>query len=105
MFNISNSQLVLLASHLGFNSLITNVQIFTVIPLARLNIYNKLKILPSRRTSYAGGNKTWQVCTLNVIAITQTAKLLLSSRVPYVKTNHSSVGVEGKGVDFHSKCS
>ena len=42
--------------------------------------------------------------TLNVVAISQTAKLLLSSSVPGIKANLTKIGVESDGVDFRFSC-
>lgn len=41
--------------------------------------------------------------TLNIIAVSQASKLLLTSGVPNVELDVSSVGVEKQWVDFNSK--
>lgn len=41
--------------------------------------------------------------TLDVVAISETSKLLLSSSVPHVETDGTEVGVEGQGMDFDTE--
>lgn len=41
--------------------------------------------------------------TLNVVTIPQASKLFLTSCVPYVKFNGTSVSVEHQRMDFHSQ--
>jgi len=41
--------------------------------------------------------------TLNVVAIAQSAKLLLPSRVPHIESDWSPVGVKKKRVNLHTK--
>ena len=42
--------------------------------------------------------------TLNVVAITKATKLLLTSCVPYIKADRSSVCIEYKWMYFNSQC-
>jgi len=40
---------------------------------------------------------------LNIVSVTETAKLLLTSSVPYVKSDGASIRVENKGMDFNTE--
>lgn len=40
---------------------------------------------------------------LDIVAVTETAKLFLTGRVPHVEANRTKVGVEGEGVDFDTE--
>ena len=41
--------------------------------------------------------------TLNIVAITKTTKLLLSSGIPYIEDEVTTVGAELEGMYFHSQ--
>lgn len=41
---------------------------------------------------------------LDVVAVTQTTKLLLASSVPHIEPDGSTVSVEDKGVHLHTQC-
>ena len=46
---------------------------------------------------------TNQAPTLDIIAISQSTKFLLTSRIPYIELNRSSVGMEHKGMDLNTQ--
>lgn len=41
--------------------------------------------------------------TLNIVSISQASKLLLTSCIPHIVLNGSSVSVENQGMHFHSQ--
>ena len=41
--------------------------------------------------------------SLDIIAISQSTKFLLTSCIPYIELNRSSVGMEHKGIDLNTQ--